>query len=72
MIVLMRKAGSLTHVNMACCGLWEEVEVLRLMADGVKGSKTIQSVHFSGNQLKISTVEKIREVLGVHKVEREV
>jgi hypothetical protein len=69
----MRKgAGSLTHVNMACCGLGDEGEVLRLVAAGVKGSKTIQSVHFSGNQLKISTVEKIRQVLGVHKVEREV
>jgi hypothetical protein len=72
MIDLMRKAGSLTHVNIACCGLSEELEVLRLMADGIKVSKTIQSVHFSGNQLKKSTVEKIREILGVQKVEREV
>ena len=69
----MRKgAGSLTHMNMACCGLGDEGEVLRLVADGVKSSKTLQSVHFSGNQLKISTVEKIRQVLGVHKVDREV
>ena len=68
----MRKAGSLTHVNIACCGLGEEAAVLRLMGDGVKGSKTLQSVHLSGNQLKKSTVEKVRNVLGVHKVEREI
>ncbi len=59
-------------MNMACCGIGEEADVLRLASDGFKGSKTIQSVHFSGNQLKKSTAEKIREVLGVHKVNREV
>jgi len=59
----IRQSKSLIHINLSACELQKEAALS--IFGSVKKSKTLQSVHFSGNQLTSQIVHKIREILGV-------
>jgi hypothetical protein len=61
---------SLTHLNISACGLSDNKLVMQIF-QGVRKSKTLQSVHFSGNHLDPRvTLKSVRELLGIAKVEK--
>jgi hypothetical protein len=60
----------LTHLNLSACNIILPEHVLSIF-EGVKKSKTLQSIHFSGNHFDSNGIigDKVRSMLGVWKVQ---
>ncbi|CDW71199.1 UNKNOWN [Stylonychia lemnae] len=52
---------SLTHFNLSACGLQGQNALI--VFSSLRKAKTLQSLHFSGNELDVKTANQIREML---------